>query len=290
MSDDTAITERNAEKPIPFSDFLENSPPNSLREIAFIATAVSGYMPEIVKPQLNLHCSSEQCNGSRFFRSADEPIQLGRTGYGRVFLEYFCANCQNTCKTYALLISLEGAGATGKIDGRALKLGEAPIFGPHTSSKLIKLIGPDRENFLNGRRCENQGLGIGAFAYYRRVVENQKDRILNKIIDVSEKVGAPKDRIDELRKAVKETQFSTAMDIAKDSMPESLLINGHSPILLLHSALSEGIHALSDAECLEMASNIRIVLNELSDRLAQALKDESELNDAITSLMKKKGG
>ena len=36
-------------------------------------------------------------------------------------------------------------------------------------------------------------------------------------------------------------------------MPESLLINGHSPILLLHSALSEGLHAQTDEQCLELA-------------------------------------
>jgi len=46
---------------------------------------------------------------------------------------------------------------------------------------VITLIGPDREIFLRGRRAENQGLGIGAFAYYRRVVENQKGRIITQI-------------------------------------------------------------------------------------------------------------
>ena len=33
----------------------------------------------------------------------------------------------------------------------------------------------DEQLLRKGRRTENQSLGIGAFAYYRRVVENQKD-------------------------------------------------------------------------------------------------------------------
>ena len=37
---------------------------------------------------------------------------------------------------------------------------------------------------MKGRRCGNLGLGIGAFVYYRRVVENQKSRILDEIIKV----------------------------------------------------------------------------------------------------------
>ena len=75
--------------------------------------------------------------------------------------------------------------------------------------------------------------------------------------------------------------------MAKDSMPESLLINGHNPMLLLHNALSKGIHALTDEQCLELASNVRIVLGELSERLSQALKDEAELNKALSALMNK---
>lgn len=69
-------------------------------------------------------------------------------------------------------------------------------------------------------------------------------------------------------------------------MPESLLINGHSPILLLHRALSKGVHSLTDDQCLQLAGNIRIVLGELSERLSQALKDEAELMRALSSLMK----
>lgn len=60
--------------------------------------------------------------------------------------------------------------------------------------------------------------------------------------------------------------------------------------LLLHSALSEGVHALSDEECLSLASSVRIVLGELSDRLSQALKDEAESTKALSVLMHHKKG
>ena len=172
--------------------------------------------------------------------------------------------------------------------GIAYKLGELPPFGPPTPSRLIKLIGPDREIFLKGRRCENQGLGIGAFVYYRRVIESQKNRILDEILKVAKKLNATPESISELENARTETQFSKALSSVKTAIPQSLLINGHNPLLLLHSALSEGVHELSDEECLEIASSVRIVLVELSDRLAQALKDEVELNHALNKLLTKK--
>lgn len=172
--------------------------------------------------------------------------------------------------------------------GICSKLGEFPQYGPPVPSRLIKLIGPDRNIFLKGHNCEKQGLGIGAFTYYRRVVENQKNRILEEIVKVYEKIGVPQDKIDTLREAIKETQFRKALGMVKDVMPESLLINGHSPILLLHRALSRGVHELSDEECLELAGTVRLVLGELSERLSAILKDKAELTEATSTLMHQK--
>jgi len=170
-----------------------------------------------------------------------------------------------------------------------MKLGESPEFGPPTPSRVIKLIGPDRELFLKGRRSENQGLGIGAFGYYRRVVENQKDRILDEVIKVSEKLAASEELILELKSAKREIQFTKAIDSIRHGIPQALLIDGHNPLTLLHSALSEGLHEQPDEECLALATSIRVVLTELADRLGQALKDEAELKHAVSRLLEVKG-
>ena len=185
-------------------------------------------------------------------------------------------------KVYSLAVILS---TTEQFHGICYKFGEYPQHEPPIPSKLIKLIGPDKDMFLKGRNCENQGLGIGAFTYYRRVVENQKNRILGEIVKVSEKIGAPQGKIDTLREAIKETQFSTALKMAKDVMPERLLIDDHSPLFLFHRALSQGVHELSDEECLKLAGTVRLVLGELSERLSAILKDKAELTDAVSTLM-----
>lgn len=63
------------------------------------------------------------------------------------------------------------------------------------------------------------------------------------------------------------------------------LIDGHSPIFLLQRALSRGVHELPDKECLELASTVRLVLGELSERLFTILKDQTELTEAISTLL-----
>jgi hypothetical protein len=233
-------------------------------------------------PEIQLHCSEDSCNGVRFHRCTQGTfISLEPGETINSFITYLCSNCQTHTKIY----SIRALRQSDNLDGAMIKFGENPIFGPPIPARLLKLIGPDRDNFLKGRRCENQGLGVGAFVYYRRVVEHQKNRIFKEIVKVSEKIGAPQEKIDILNAALLETQFTKALDMAKDAMPESLLINGHSPLKLLYRALSDGIHNLSDEECLGYASSVRVVLGELSDRLSQALKDEVEITNALNRLL-----
>ena len=82
-----------------------------------------------------------------------------------------------------------------------------------------------------------------------------------------------------------DSPLSTALASVKDAIPQALLINGHNPLTLLHSALSEGLHNQTDEYCLEIANSVRVILAELSDRLGQALKDEAELNHALSKLI-----
>ncbi len=267
-----------------FADFLESTPPNRVSNISNLSK-YKEYSNQLQTPKIQLHCPSDDCNGAQFFRcTAGSSASLG-LDYKFLYVTYRCSNCQEHSKTFSLAVKID---IDEEPTGEAYKFGELPTFGPPTPPRLIKLIGPDREVFLKGRRCENQGLGIGAFIYYRRVVENQKNRILEEIIKVSKKLNAPSEKIQALTKAIGETQFSTALDMAKDAIPESLLINGHSPLKLLHGALSEGVHARSDEDCLAIAGSVRIVLGELSDRLSQALKDEAELSKALSTLMNQK--
>jgi hypothetical protein len=270
------------------SEFLESTPPNQLIHISDISVWKStGYATysKLRTPEIQLHCDNEKCNGIRFFRCVSDEETLKIKDFKFMYVTYRCSNCQSIEKTYSLAAKVD---FDGKPSGECYKFGELPTYGPPVPPKLITLIGPDRDEFLKGRRCENQGLGVGAFIYYRRVVEKQKNRIIEEIIKVSEKIGAPREKINLLKTAISEPQFTRALDMAKDSMPESLLINGHSPILLLYRALSEGIHDLTDEQCLEYAGSVRVVLGELSERLSQALKDEAELSKALSSLMNKK--
>lgn len=231
-------------------------------------------------PAIQLHCDSEHCSGTRFFDTDAKPMPLaGKTTSH--FAGYSCRNCSMTSKTYAFMASF----GKDKSSVEVQKFGEIPQFGPPTPARLISLIGPERDYFLKGRRAENQGLGIAAFAYYRRVVENQRNRIFDELIRVATKLSASTEMLRDLETAKSESQFSKAVEAIKHGIPEALLIDGHNPLMLLHSALSEGLHTQTDENCLEVATSIRVVLAELVQRTEMALKEEAELKSAVSKLL-----
>jgi hypothetical protein len=127
-------------------------------------------------------------------------------------------------------------------------------------------------------------LGVGAFGYYRQVIENQKHPLIDEILKVANLQNPIPELIKELEEAKKQNQFSTAVEKIKHAIPEILLIHSYNPLTLLHTALSEGLHAGSDEECLEIAHNIRVILSEFSERLATALKDDQELKNAVSAI------
>ena len=240
----------------------------------------------ILVSDLQLHCSNEHCDGVRLFSVTDynSIINLDLEKGSDDFLTFKCKNCEKTIKTYAVRIYYDKQQFCWK----AYKYGEYPPFGQLIPRRALKLIEEDKNLFFLGRKCENQGMGIGAFVYYRRVVENQKNRIFDEIIKVTKVISPDDELIKELEAAKNETRFSKAVESIKHGLPQSLMINGNNPLLLLHSALSEGVHADDDAQCLELATSIRVVLVEFAERLGQALKDEAELTEAVKRLANKR--
>lgn len=266
---------------VAINEFFESTPPGKTVLIKDVGRSTP-YGILLQSSAISLHCETDTCRGIRFFEPVERMTLIPgeRTKH---FLRFVCRNCQKTSKTYAFwsLLSKDNNG-----NGELMKFGEHPPFGPPTPPRVISLIGGERDYYLKGRRAENQDLGIAAFAYYRRVVENQKTRIIDEITRVAQKVGASADVLKDLATARSETQFSKAVDAIKHGIPQSLLIDGHNPLVLLHSALSEGLHAQTDEQCLELATSIRVVLTELAERISLALKEEIELSTAVTRLLR----
>lgn len=262
------------QRAVTFKEFFEDIPPDTYVTITDFQRVGDFYL---ALPELILFC--EECKGERIFSCKEKLVQHSQ--WSRTFLEFVCRNCKKRVYRFALSYYCPDIPS-----GMAMKFGQVPTFGPQIPARLLRIVQADRELFLQGRRCESRGLGIGAFAYYRRVVENQRDRIIEAVAKAVKTVGSTP-AIDELfHNALNQYQFSTSVEMLKDVIPQALLINGENPLILLHNALSKGLHnpEMTDEHCLELAQSIRIVLTELAERIANVTKEDKELLNAIKAL------
>lgn len=268
-------------------DFLETVQPGRsvvLTQSNFRAfpnnQAPSGF--RLMMSPVSLFCGLPACGGVRVFEPDSQEYSIGWSLVD-VFLDYTCRNCKLTAKTYA--VRFTPGSSRSDYTRTALKFGEMPQFGPPLPAKLLQLAGNEGHILKKGRQSENQSLGVGAFAYYRRVVERQKSRLIDELKNAVERLGGDASALAALEAARKENQFATAIQRMAQVTPKELHVGGQNPLTLLHGPLSVGLHSLSDEECLKLAYSIRIVLSELLERIQMVTEVKAELDEAIKELI-----
>lgn len=267
---------------IKFEDFLSTYPPGEVQAIGNLGVIRSpSSTPILIKPRLKLYCPNSICSGVRFFDSYQTKKVTLSEKWSRIFLHYSCANCRTHSKIFAIMARWN----TDIDEGEAIKVGEWPPFGPKVSARVISILGENKDLFLMGRRAEIQGLGIGALAYYRKVIENQKDHIIDEIIRVVRRTGSPEPHIEKLKSAKMEKRFKEAVELISDALPQALLINGYNPLALLDQAISKGSYAHNDTDALKLATALRRILSELAERVVRALEDQTDLDEAVNFIL-----
>ena len=262
-----------------WKSFLEATPPNTAKTLPGLISSVfrgSTWVPGISNPTIKLHC--EHDDGLRRFNAVANIYKLETRSYR--FIRYRCRDCGITEKTIAVLIERSEDSS----DVEVMKLGEFPPFSAPISSRIRKLLSDsDLQLYRKGVRAEAQGLGIGAASYFRRIVEQQWQRLVREIRRAAERLGAADLSVYDA--ALEQKQFSRAVDMLKDVIPQKLrILDGQNPLTLLHAPLSQQLHELTDEECLQQAADIRVVLTVLLENIADVLKDRDELKEAAKRL------
>ena len=167
-----------------------------------------------------------------------------------------------------------------------MKTGQFPHWEIKGDTQIEKMLGSHKDYLSQGLICESQGYGIGAFAYYRRIIEEIIDELIKDVGDLIPKDES--DRFNEALTKVSETrQTSEKIALVKDLLPTTLQIDDLNPLKILHSKLSEGLHADSDEECLVHAETIRLILVYLASQVTGTKKSKSEFSDGMRRLLEK---
>lgn len=172
-------------------------------------------------------------------------------------------------------------------DDTVEKLGQYPRQDASINQRLLNLLGDQRFYYRRGLECEVAGYGLGASAYYRRVVESIIDKLLDELREMipqadRENYEAALDSVEKDRRA------SERIDAVKHLMPESLnLSGGHNPLKLLHSLLSEDLHFLEEKEILQRSEEMRSLLEYLLIEISEKKNRAVSAKEALAKLLKR---
>lgn len=264
---------------MPDAEFLETYPLYRKRP-----HAVGPTMDKIPKVQINMECG--RCEAVRTFVMVNEywegfgVINANATGEV-VQAKYVCVSCRAFKRYFALQIATDRMSIT--------KVGQMPAWSVAANADVSKMLGEHRSHLQKGLISESQGYGIGAFAYYRRIVEETIDALLSDVetlIPESEREAFTA----ALGKAKQTRVTAEKIELVQDLLPAILRPDGMNPLSLLHGVLSEGLHADSDERCLELAAEVREILAFLASQVATASREARSFTEKMRTLLQKRGG
>ena len=165
------------------------------------------------------------------------------------------------------------------------KCGEYPSLKPRVEDTILDAFPEEAELLKKALCCLKDGFGVGAFAYLRQALEDRIDVFIAEIRKNATEQGDTK-VLQKLNKLHANSPASDKIKIAKNALPASLQVNGHNPLGLLYGNLSEGIHGLSDSECLGKANAIYSALTFILKTLAENSASRKQFISDLNSLSK----
>jgi len=218
-----------------------------------------------LKPFHNIRVS-----GGGAGRSSVKEISSGTGEF-----KFKCVSCNK--RTIEYLVERTVSENTIKLR----KYGQLPPVRLNNDKALLKFFSNDLDNYEKAEKCLAHGFGIGAFAYLRRILEDNIAKLLDLIEKDADKYGNNESVLQALNDLRKESPMSDKIKIANNALPDYLKPNGANPLGKLYGSLSDGVHSLDDNDCLQRSIAIKGCLIYLVSELSARNKNEQKFNDMI---------
>lgn len=231
--------------------------------------------------QIDAHC--DVCDQSRPFQDqssrgggAGMPDNVLKSGTSHFY--FLCVSCNNSSREYLVEQVLDDE----KI--RLQKYGELPRTILVRDRILQKFLQDDRDSYEKAIICLSHEYGIAAFAYFRRIIENNINRLLDLVQEDAQSSGGDKETLDAIGELRKDAPMSEKIKVANLALPSHLKPDGLNPLGRLYQVLSEGVHNMSDEECLAKAKATSECLTFLVSELASRREHRNRFKSMVSKL------
>ncbi len=272
-------------------EILEQSPLLSPTRLRLKAPAEVTDLYDLRPQRIRETCAHPTC---RSLGKMTFALDTGKTTTD--IWRYTCTNCGGVTRSYWLSLrptktedkrTPPGGFTRLVLECSILKVGQNPAWQPELPKGVWRPLreGESEDLLARGIACLREGYGIGAAAYFRRVIEDET----NAILDQLEAAAAAEDNqpaLAQIRKAREQRESKERLKLASQSIPKMLASGGANPVHILYDALSGPLHGDSEEKSLEVARKtlkaLTLILGVLRDHLAalkEASKDLAELRD-----------
>jgi|SRR5579864_2189553 len=199
-------------------------------------------------------------------------------------LRFVCHLCHKKEVIFVILREYVQSASGQGWDHMIEKIGQSPAPSIAISRPLAKHLGTTADLYKKALICRNQGYGIAAVAYMRRIVEEKTDELIDIVADQARERGLTEKEIEGILTAKKEQTYSSKLKVAGEVIPASLRPGGATPFGTLFGLLSDGLHDRTEEECVGIADEIREVFEYVFENLRAQIADEKRFKDRVSKL------
>ena len=236
-----------------------------------------GILPE----RLTIYCNHSNCEQETQWETKNTDIYFG----SRFITEraYTCRNCGDKVIYYFFIWQ--------ELEKNSLfiKIGQYPALAIEPAPELAKALGrEDAELYKKALINANYNYGLGAVAYFRRVLENKVNLILDLIAEALKNEQAETENLKHLEEIKNSRHIDKKIAFASKILPAHLKPGGHNPIDKLYAAASAGLHGESDDDCLTIFNDARFVFEYLFKNLSMSNEEAREYVKRLSTSPKTK--
>jgi hypothetical protein len=218
-------------------------------------------------------------SGSRPFPFARPSVSLRRgdhsTGREQNLLTlkrelhfYKCSACE-----YQLTFFMELDHYYGFIR----KIGQAPPFAISAPRDIKEYLGnEDTDRYEKAMLCMSVNQGLGACAYFRRILENQINPMLELQLEIARGEGASAEELAKIEEAIQSKAFDKKASLIQGLVPKDVMSAGLNPIKTVYDLYSEGLHGKTEEECTDIAVQLQQVFIFLARRLSDEYQQQRD--------------
>jgi hypothetical protein len=236
----------------------------------------------LLPKQIRLFCNDKKCGYESVWEISDQKVYFGSEFINRD--RYTCRNCGDSAINYCYIWQ------ENKSNSIFLKVGQYPELEERVPDTLKNTLDEDDlKLYKNALRMRNFNLGVAAVAYMRRVIEDKMNDMLEILHEAAIAHNSPEEIVARHKEMMDEKRFSTKIDYAGALLPANLRPSGKpNPMAVLHELASDGLHAKSDEECVDIFDACRRTFEYVFGKLRIETEDANNFVTGMAVLVEKK--